>query len=405
MGKALKLVILTFTLLTFCAGNAALAQTILLDKFELGSLRIADPLSTDPNIHYIWNQYTNDFYAGPDPGLASIVSTDKHDGISSANVHVTGGNVYFQFYPNDGVSWHFMREYTQPSASWTLNTFNRMRFWVKIPSSMSKSPAGQCNVQLGTYLRKSNGDPQSQNDGGMHAYHLYNFKYTGAWEQVIFDSHPTYIIGAEGNGNTEFGNQPYPTGESGFNYFDALTRFYFDGQGGLSSYPADFLFDGFELYNDPNPENLDQIYSLHGVYVLGTNEIFVGWNRNKDENTVNHEVRYAFQDIFSIGWNTATPAPNGIVTPPDFQGYNGMEWSTTSINVSSQAVIYIAIKPQNSSRFRQIAISLSSSGSPPGLTPPATPENLNVSSLFGPPLFPTPLTLGFLSGGYWRLVS
>ena len=111
--------------------------------------------------------------------------------------------------------------------------------------------------------------------------------------------------------------------------------------------------------------------------------IFVGWNRNKDENSVKHEVRYAFQDIYNVGWNAATPAPGGIVTPPGWQGYNGMDWSTQSIDMSSEDLIYIAIKPQNSSQFRQIAIPLSSSGSLPPLPDdvPKAPEGLDVDIL------------------------
>ena len=106
----------------------------------------------------------------------------------------------------------------------------------------------------------------------------------------------------------------------------------------------------------PIRENIQQIYSLNGVYVPASNTILVRWVRDKNENSVNHEVRYAFQDIFQIGWNSAVPAPDGLVVPPGWQGYNGMEWSTQAIDVTGESVVYIGIKPQNSSGFRQIVI-------------------------------------------------
>jgi len=140
-----------------------------------------------------------------------------------------------------------------------------MRFWVLIPEGfqgVTGRNSGNANLQIGTYVRSSTGDPYSQ---GSHYYHHYNLKHTGAWHQIILDTHPNHLVG--GSGGTEWGNRPYPTGEEGYNYFDALTRFYFDWVGLAPSYPSVFYFDGFELYQEINVENEDQIYSVHGVYV------------------------------------------------------------------------------------------------------------------------------------------
>ncbi len=348
-------------------GAEAQAQTILLDSFESGSIRVINPAETDPSYRLLWNQYEGDFTEGPDPGVESVSSATARDGTYSLKVTVTGGNLYLQFYPCDGV-WRNMREFTQPSSAWQMNTFTRMRFWIKMPPGVSAAPPGQANLQIGTYVRASTGDSSSAEDGGNHFYHHFNIPYTGQWHQLIVDTHPNHIRGA--NGGVEHGDQLYPTGETGFNYFDALTRFYMDIGGSLPTYPADFYVDGIELYRELQPENVAQIYSLNGVYVPSTNTIRVGWMRDKDENSVNHEVRYSFSDVFQVGWANATPAPGGLVTPPGWQGYNGMEWSTSSIDVSGRSVVYIAIKPQNASGFRQIAIPLSSGSSPPDTTPP-----------------------------------
>jgi hypothetical protein len=134
--------------------------------------------------------------------------------------------------------------------------------------------------------------------------------------------------------------------------------------------------DGFELYQETNPENIDQVRSIHAVYVPNTNEVRVGWGRRKDQETVKHDVRYAFSDIYSTGWAAATPAPGRTIIPPDTGGYNGMSWSTTSLNLSGKTTLYVAIKPQNSSQFRQIAIPLTS-GTQNSLSPP---QNLRITS-------------------------
>lgn len=370
-----------FVALVFAASATALlrgqsaGQTILLDNFESGAIRIADPNSTDPVYHYLWNQYTGDFYAGPDPGLASI-SNVFHTGSKSLQVNVTGGSLYASFYPNDGAVWHFMREYVTPKSGWTFDTYNRLRFWIKVPKSSQANDPGVENIQIGTYVRSKNGDMYQQADGGGHYYHFYNIPYTGEWHQVILDWHPNHLVSE--SGQTEWGERQYPTGESGFNYFDALTRFYIDYQTTPTSYPATWYLDDFEVYRDPNPENVKQIYSLHGVYVPSSNKILVGWMRRKDEETVKDDVKYAFQDIFSLGWSNATAAPNGTVSALNGGAYNGMEYSTTAINVQGRDKIYVGIKPQNSSSFRQIVIPVSGSGSVPSA--PASPTNVKIIS-------------------------
>ena len=341
------------------------AQSIILDNFESDSIRVVNPSEQDPQNLYLWNQYKNDFYAGPDPGTEGISNDQAHDGTRSLKVVVNGGNIYLQFYTAT-TTWNFMHQYVQPPTAWTPNKYNAMRFWIKVPQQIVASNGGHENVQIGTYVRAENGDVYS---AGSHYYHHYNFKYTGEWEQVIFDTHPTYLIGA--GGNTELGNVEYPFGGDSWNYLDALTRFYFDGQGSLSGYPAAFYFDGFELFTRPATENIDQVYSLHGVYVPSTNEVSVGWARRKDQDTLPYEVRYAFRDIYSIGWSAATPAPNGTIAANGEEAYNLMEYSTRAIKTAGNSTIYIAIKPQSSSLFRQISIPIEASASQP-------PRNLRI---------------------------
>jgi hypothetical protein len=359
-------------------------RTVLLDNFE-GGLRIAVPSETTPQYRDLWNQYTSDFYGGCiqpcDPGLALIATNPVHDGTKALQVHLTPsltgqGNLYMSFYPNDGVHWHFMREYVQPPSAWQLDTFNRMRLWVRFPSNVGAGlavPTGQYNLSVGTYVMKSTADGSQPEDGGGHFYHNFDIPYTGAWHQIIVDMHPTHRRGDDPS--FEWGTSAYYiTHETGFNYFDALNRFYFDLQGDLPNGPppADFYFDGFELYQDTNPENVNQIYSLNAAYVASSNTVVMGWNRRKDEQAVAHEVRYAFSDIYALGYGNASVAPNSPVKGGPDGVYNQMKYSTTAINVAGHTTLYMAIKPQNSNLFRQIVIPLTPSSTP------AAPTNVRI---------------------------
>ena len=190
----------------------------------------------------------------------------------------------------------------------------RFRFWIKpSPNMQPHSVSGRSNMSFSQYVKRvANADYYSDETGGGHPYNSLNIPVVGMWVQDILDMHPDHWRG--GDGGTEWGPSPYLTGEiNQYNYYDALTRFY------------------------------------------------VTWERHKDENTVKHEVRYAFQDIHVIGWDAAIPAPNGLVTPPGWQGYNGMVYDSSLVPTADQSVVYVAVKLEDSNLFKQIAIPLNTS--------------------------------------------
>lgn len=354
----------------------AISESLLLDSFESGTLREVRPDQSDPSTRYLWNQYESDPTEGPDPGSEEVTTELAYDGNNSLKVTIADGNAYTQFYPKvNDMTWENARNLAVDSKPWEFDKYNRLRFWVKLPPGVSKAGGGRTNLHVGTYVRATYGDPSSAESGGDHYYHYYDVQSTGQWHQIIVDTHPSHRRGD--SGGRDQGVKEYPSGESGYNYFDALTRFYVDIKGGLPSYPAAIYFDSFEFYQETNPENIEQIYGLNGVYVPSTNTVMVGWKRQKDENDVKHEVRYAFNDVFVTGWDNATPAPGGSVSPPGWQGYNGMDWSTSNISVEGRSAIYIAIKPENSTRFRQIKIPVSDSGIAPPKPPSAVSVDIN----------------------------
>lgn len=363
-----------------CASGTAAAQTLLLDNFEYDKKPLVQPNEPDPNMRELWHEglgsdaYDSGMWSGSD----GITTNDRHDGSRSFFITTTQGNAYFMFYPHDGTNWHNMREYRKENITngvvkwsgtrpdWVYDRFNRMRFWVKVPKGITAQGDGNFNLQVGMYMRRKNGDGANAEDGGGHWYHLYNIPYTGEWHQVIIDTHPNHQRG--GNGATEWGDRTYVTGESGYNYFDALTWFYVDFQGKLAQTPGTFYFDGFELFREDNANlNIGQIYSIDSVYIPSSNTVRVGWSRDKGMpgDATKQEVRYAYSDIYALGWDKATVAPNGTVSP---NGYQGMTYTTNQINVSGRTNLYIAIKPQNASKFRQVIVPISGATS----TPPST---------------------------------
>ncbi len=315
---------------------------------------------------YLYGEYQGVLQGGI---FDSTINTSDAISGSSLAMHLTEGlGLYAQFNAHnaDGTR-GFAREYAADPEAWQFNTYNRMRFWMKVPViSTSHQTNGRWNFNVGTY-GKSVGTPDWYNDatGGGHFYHHINTPALGQWVQVILNMHPNHRLGDEGW--MEPGNLPHPTGEDAYNYFDAMTRFYiaeFDSDPVVV--PRTYLLDQMEFYREPYEENDEQVYSITAVYEPPTNRLIVTWNRNKNENDIAHEVRFAFANIHAIGWDAATPAPDRVVLPPGWQGYNAMVYDTTSLPLAGRPKVYIAIRPVGATLFSQIAVPLAgvTSGAP-----------------------------------------
>jgi hypothetical protein len=138
-----------------------------------------------------------------------------------------------------------------------------------------------------------------------------------------------------------------------------LTRFYIeDNNDPLPSFPAVYHIDDVQFLHDTNQENDQQVYSVTGTYSASNNRLVLTWMHDLGSQTINDEVRYSFTDIHASGWASATAAPNGVIAPLNSGGYNGMDYDTTALPLSGHSVVYIAIKPQNSSVFTEIAVPL-----------------------------------------------
>jgi hypothetical protein len=293
-------------------------------------------------------------------GGRARISLDDTDAVAGRSVRfeVTKGTLYAHFnpYEQNGTR-RFARHYVAEPGKWRWNTYNRLSFWIKAPANGFRLlETGQENVQVGTYVKRVK-DPDARSDeaGGDHGYHHFNVAPTGTWTKIVMNMHPSHFRGQPGG--KEHGNQPHPTREPEYNYFDALTRLYIDAsRGPPASYPAVYHLDEFEFYQEPCEENDEQVYSIAATYVPGTKELILTWSRSKNEEDVRHEVRYAFANIHQLGWEKATPAPDGVVKALGTGGYNGMLYRSTKLPLAGKAVVYLAIKPENATRFSQIAL-------------------------------------------------
>jgi hypothetical protein len=314
-----------------------------------------------PPLNRAGQGYPSFYHAPGDPGTGKgRISINKTDAISrnSLQMDLTWGSLYVQFNVNDGVRKGFAREYSVNPKGWRFRTYNRLRFWIKVPTSGAPLLRdGRPNYHVGTYVKRvTNADSYDDETGGDHYYHHLNLAPTGTWTQVILNMHPDHRRDQDGGVDQRL--QEHPTREREYNYFDALTRFYIVSLAPPSSYPVTYLLDEIEFYREPHQENDEQIYSIAGTYIPAKNRIIVTWGRHKDDNRVRHEIRYAFSNIHEIGWKRAFSAPRGVVLPRGWQGYNNMAFDSTALPLTKKTHVYLGIKPQNSSRFSQIVIPL-----------------------------------------------
>src|SRR5262249_50392304 len=144
---------------------------------------------------------------------------------NSLQFNVVSGGLYAQFNPYNyagnpafpQADRAFARDYSQDPSHWQFNTYNRLSFWIRRPTSASSmAPPGQYNEEIGTYVKQiTNADPGSDETGGNHYYHLINLPNNGQWTLVILNMHPDHYRGQPGSEDP--GVVTYPTATNGPN--------------------------------------------------------------------------------------------------------------------------------------------------------------------------------------------
>jgi hypothetical protein len=274
-------------------------------------------------------------------------------------------------YAMDPWSWPNAPNGSITFSPWQSNTYDRMSFWIKSTNHTGGySTDGTNNIELGTYAKSITNPDLTQDEDGSnpqglnnHFYHALNMPASGPyWTHVILPPHPNHARSE--TANEDPGVQLHPTGEAQYNYFDTLTRFYWDDPYGSwlgqnPTYPATTFIDDIIFYKEPYQENDREIYGITATYVPA-NRVILTWCTLQLPTLVNFDIRYAFQDIHQIGWGAATPAPNGTgIVPAGSGGYNNVQYDTSAIPLSGQTVVYFAIKPQDSNVFTEVVVPIS----------------------------------------------
>jgi len=340
------------------------------ESFENGIYQINPLFTQTPWDRDLWGQEPDGIDSGneiQEPGTTSIQQTGSLHLSNHLNINVEpGGALYLNFNRRSEElgGWYYIKEVfvdlLQSMASWENNKYNRLCFFLKVPNNHYPNPdrPGVYSLVFGTYNRATSAPVTVNETGGNHFYHW--FRATGSndrWMKFIVDMHPSYQRLSPITGGTELGEVSDPT-EEGLLYFDTMTRFYIDF--GYRVYDEtianDYKADKFSVYQETRTENETQVYSICGFYDPATSRLWVSWSRNKDENTLIHDVYYAFSDIHELGIENATAAPGGQITPLGFQGDNLMVYDTTSLDVGQNSSIFIAVRPRNATLFKQIQL-------------------------------------------------
>ena len=264
-------------------------------------------------------------YAGEDSGQTWS--------ISGGLLTVTGGN--------PGMYWHAASYPYVPPMGWAKNwiesgtwdaTFNRMRFTFRCDRAIPFEPSGSGNIQVGTYIKTSTSDPANQ---GAHYYHLVDATIpANRWVWVDLNNQVQHQVG--GNPNT---NWPLIT-----NYYDKLTRFYFDSQDdGWTGTRCEFqplVF--FKTTGEPDTlvSNLSRTYD-------GT-RYQVSWSAPKNQVRV-YEVRYRTSSMKTDGFTSGT---DGGTVDATASAYTNIQWSSPAM-AQPAGGLYVAVRPQGTTTFAE----------------------------------------------------
>jgi hypothetical protein len=293
-------------------------------------------------------------YTGEDPVQTATIENGMLKDVTGAEPN----GVYVDFLPYDG-GYTFPTGYAQyfiKQGTWDPNV-NRLRFSVKCSKSVQRDPGGSDNLQIGTYIKPHNWSDAAWQ--GAHYYHLLgvNF-YANQWTTIELNRVPQHQVGM-----SPYTNWP-ENPQSGVNYYDGLTIFYFDTQGsGWGNQTC--YFDNFEfglVTGEPDA----QVSSIAGSY--NGSGYDVSWAAPKNSVT-SYEVRYSTTSMKAAGFNSGTAG--GTVSSPG-SAYTSTLWRSPSM--PQAAVLYVAIRPTTMSNFTEFKIT-----SAPGVTSAPTTSSCDVN--------------------------
>jgi hypothetical protein len=297
-------------------------------------------------------------YLGEDPGQTYTIGSGK--------LQVTGS-------PSAGIYWNFLSyPYTGTlgfakgwieAGTWDPNV-NRLKFSFSCDRAIPKTASGYGNVQIGTYVKTDDGQPANQ---GAHYYHHIDPNiYVGKVVYVDINRTPTHQVGQDPSINW-----PENPTAPGFNYFDGLTRWYFDTQdGNWSGIVCEFGPITFtKILGEPD----QQVYSVTYQYTGSRYEVTWGGPKNS---SLQFDIAYSTQSMNGAGFSSGTAAGTVSATGND---YTNVIWASPNMQEAA-AGLYVAIRPQGQTSFTEVFIP-NSSGAPSPPSPPTPTVSMSASPL------------------------
>ena len=276
-------------------------------------------------------------YLGEDPEQTGKLE----DGQYQLKVGKSPNEPYLHFLPRSQ-GYLFPKGYAQhylTQGKWNPD-FNRLTFWAKPSVSVAGREDGGGTLQVGTYIR-----PHDASDAawqGRHFYHVFDVSFhAGQWHYFVLNRTPQHEVGGDSSKNW-----PENPVAPQVNYFDGLTRFYFDTQArGCSDSTwlfADFTFSLVD--NEPD----DLVASVAAVY---TGKCYqVSWAGPKNIAQA-YDVAYSTSSMKKAGFKRATFG--GTVSNPG-NAYQGTVW--LSPLMAEAKALYVAIRPRGSVEFTEVMI-------------------------------------------------
>ena len=330
--------LVAFMMIATCFGQPALGP-ILLDNFAAG-----DRTNNAPPAQ-LWSAYL-----GEDPGQHfSVANGFMHDvGDSSTGCGATGCGLYVQFMEGQYVAPSGFVPSWIESGIWTPGTVNRLRFKFRCNKTVhgNANSLGHSWGYIGTYTKNTTDtNPSNQGD---HWYHtLTGDTFNNHWNLIELNRHPQHQVGAlAGN---DAGDNP-SLALDGINYYDGLTRFYFDTTNAAAADGGDDAWSGVacdfdDFYLDTVTGDPDDLVSNIMVNYDGSH-YNLSFNSLPDVNQT-YNIAYKTSSMKSGGGFSSGISGGSISTTQN--DYTFMMWQSPALSYSATGM-YIAIQPTTTSK-------------------------------------------------------
>lgn len=299
-------------------------------------------------------------YGGEDPGQTYNIANGIFQVTGSSSV---GMYWHFSPWPYTGTK-GFAKGWIE-SGTWDPN-FNRLKFSFSCDRNINKTARGYGNISFGTYAKTDDGSPSNQ--GAHYYHHLDPNVYTGKTIYVDINRTVQHQVSADSNINW-----PENPTAPGFNYFDGLTRFYFDTlEGNWSGATCQFSPVTFEkILGEPDQQVSSVTYGYTGT------RYEVAWSGPKNS-TLKFDIAYSGQSMKTAGFLSGIPA--GTISATG-NAYTNVIWASANMQETATG-LYVAVRPQGQAAFTEVFIPNSSGVTtppPPVASVPAAPTSLKIN--------------------------